>query len=1665
MIEKIEEISARVFKTGVADMMATGGSTPVEAAMARFALACGLAGLWRSWGITPQSVEGTGEGEFAAAWFRGESSLEDATAMAMARKNISSSPLKKIEADAVVEIGPAAFSVVDGNGASEWRGPLSSLAALYRLGAEVDWKGYDAGYPLVKSSAPHYPFQPKRHWAATEDNGAKPVRVTKELPGEKIILADPPGASVYRGMISVSATPWLEGHKIYGDKVFPGVGYMLMAVSAAIGDDGSKGPVEVSDIRFDNLIIVRGAEEKEVFTQCTPDADGYKIAIYSASNVNNMRCSIRKNHGIRPPADILRVEEIIARLPEESSGTEFYEAWEKRGFRWGEGFNNVSKLWTGAGEALTLVEVPPGSGFPLDVGVIDACGHSFAEVAGAFNKGAFVLKSVEALKIYRPLDGKKLWSYGVARKGGSDSSLTGDITIALETGEVAAEFCGVQFAFINAMAKKEDSQAAKETSPVKDEFRSMPPIEREKALCGWLSLEASRIFMIAQDELDINAQLGSLGMDSLMAMDLGAAISSRFGVKIGVVELMGEMSLAILATMIAGSDIWGTEVKAAPDESVTRVTAELAPLSYGQLALWFGHQMSPDSSAFHVVFAGAIRSELDVEALQRALGILAQRHSALRSVFTMVDGEVKRKIVDGGRIGFTVTPTAGWDDAAVREEVIKASRVPFDLEKGPLAKVDIFTRSPGDHVILVTVHHIVYDGWSLWILMEDMGKLYAEQSGGREAALIPLTRTYDDFTAWQKAMVEGEEGRKSLEYWTRRVSGDIAPLELPTDRPRPAVKTENGGTVNFDIPEKVSEGIRKLAKETNSTTFTVTLAAFFSFLHRYTSQETMLIGTSMAARPSSGYYGVVGDFMNPVVMRADIKKGQTFRSLLEETRSAAMETMERQDYPFGLLVEKLKVRRDPSRSPLYDIMFIFQKPQQSAGLIGVMMSGDSGSSADWGGLTMHPFGVPQQEGQMDLSLEIAETPNAILGAMKYNTDLFDKPSVARMVAHFSRMLASAVNSPDFPIASVPMLSTDERKERIEGCNATQAQFDMSRPVHEMFADVARRSPQSPAVIFENRRVTYGELNAASDRIASRLLEEGCSSGGLAAVFMERTPEALAAIIGAMKAGLAYVPVDPEYPAERTGFMLDDACPAAVLASSSTAARLTPGKWKVVVADLKLNGNGGPSRRIDEAQVSMDGLAYVIYTSGSTGHPKGVMITHGSLLNSTMARMSYYDDLPERYLLLSSLSFDSSVAGLFWTLLSGGAIVLPPRDFSKDIGSLAALIEKEKVTHTLALPSLYSLLISGQDARKLESLRVVIAAGEAIAPALVGRHFDLLPETKLYNEYGPTEGTVWCCAHKCGPDNGALTVPIGRPVANTKLYVLNDAMEPAPEGVLGELYIGGPQVAKGYLRQPALTEEKFAADPFSPGGRLYRTGDIARRRRNGDLEFIGRVDGQVKIRGYRIELGEIETTLAGHPSVKEAAVTALVDASGDKRIVAYITTGDSAVDVLRIKEYLGGKLPGFMIPSAIVTLDKMPLSPNGKLDRKALPAPDISDLRGDNGYSPPSNEMETLIESVWSGLLNVEKVGARDNFFDIGGHSLLMARAHVILREKIARDFSIVQMYKNPTIESLAACLAGNGDGGNGKPAALAAAQERGGRRGEMGRMRAAKRGQKTSGQE
>ncbi|MBI5815644.1 MAG: amino acid adenylation domain-containing protein [Nitrospinae bacterium] len=1540
------------------------------------------------------------------------------------------------------------------------REKLEQLAAAYRDGVNVDWTKYYSRRRCTAFGAPLYPFQRKRHWALTEHHGTQPGRAATELPGEKIELADPPGGCVYQGAISAAATPWIAGHIINGEMALPGVAYMLMALDAAFGEGESVAGVEMNDIRFDNLIIVRGAGQKDIFTQCTPDGDGHSIAIYSAPDINHMKCGIRKYPRSGQSRGLLPVDEIKARLGEPSTGARFYEAWVGRGFSWSEGFNNVTDLWTGEGEALALVETPSGSGLGVRAGILDACGHSLAEIAGGMNKGVFVFKSADSFRMHLPIAGKKFWSHATGNYSAVENALTGDITIALETGEVAAEFRGVRLVFINAMAEAAAVPAAKEADPINDDLLQTYGADMEKAIRAWLASEAGRIFMIKEDEIDIDTPLGALGMDSLMAMDLADSISARLKIKISAVELMGDdVSLAGLAKHLAGplpdtaNEAAGLIIPEAP-------TAEnFSPLSYGQRALWFVSKMSPDSAAYNVAFAAAIRSQIGHGALRAALDTLAQRHPALRTVFTMAGGEVKCRELEEGRIEFNVTQALGSDDAAVREQVNKAYGRPFDLENGPLARVDIFTRSPKDHVMLVTVSHIICDGWSLWLLMDEMGKLYGAQVKGTTADLPPVAKTYGDFTSWQKGMVDGPEGRKSLEYWTKRISGDIPPLDLPVDRPRPEVKTENGATVNFDMPGNVSEGIKRLAREANTTPYTVALSAFFAFLYRYTNQETLLAGSPMAARPSSGFYGVAGDFVNPVVMRADIKKGQTFRSLLDQTRAVVMEAMERQDYPFGLLVEKLKVRRDPARSPLFDVMFIYQKPQQSAGIIGMMAVAGNGASFEWGGLAMAPFGVAQQEGQMDLALEIAETPDAMFGSMKYNTDIYGSQTVSRMASHYMRMLEAAINSPDTPIAAAPMMRDEELRGEIDTWNATDIRFDMPRPVHEIFEEAARRAPQSPAVISETGRITYGELDAASDRIALRLVEEGCVPGGLAAVFMERSPEALAGIIGAMKAGLAYVPVDPEYPAQRVEFMLGDACPAAVIANSRTASRLAPGKWKIIPADSPLNGAKGPAKAKTEAKVAMDCLAYVIYTSGSTGTPKGVMVTHANLFNSTMARMAYYAKAPERYLLLSSLSFDSSVAGLFWTLCSGGAIVLPPKDFGKDIGSLADLIAREKVTHTLALPSLYSLLLGGPDASKLESLKVVIAAGEVIPPSLPVRHHDLAPGADFYNEYGPTEGTVWCCAHKCEADNGASAVPIGRPIANAKLYVLNEAMEPAPAGVAGELYIGGPQVAKGYLNQPELTEERFVADPFSRGGRLYRTGDIARRLKDGALEFIGRMDGQVKVRGYRIEQGEIEAALLAHPSVKEAAVTAWSDPSGGKRIVAYITSANGALDVLRIKEYLGGKLPSFMVPSAIVTLDAMPLSPNGKLDKKALPAPDMDTLRGENEYTPPSNEMETLIASVWGGLLNMEKVGARDNFFDMGGHSLLMARAHAALQEKMARNFSIVEMYKNPTIESLAAALAGNGD--DGAPSAkLAEAAARGGLRGEMSRMRAARRGMK-----
>lgn len=1019
------------------------------------------------------------------------------------------------------------------------------------------------------------------------------------------------------------------------------------------------------------------------------------------------------------------------------------------------------------------------------------------------------------------------------------------------------------------------------------------------------------------------------------------------------------------------------------------------PMAYSQLSMWLVHQSAPDSAAYHVAFAMRIKSQVDVAALHKAFQTLVDRHAALRTTYMLRDdGQPIQRVAGYVEVNFRQTNVAGLDEEQLHQQIQLNQVEPFDLAKGPVNRVRLFTHSPENHVLLVVIHHIAVDGLSIWVLIDEMQALYAAYAKG-ESLLLPYPEaTPGDFAEWQAEMLAGPLGEQGWSYWEQQLAGEIPPLDLPTDRPRPPVMTYRGGTVGFDLNADITQGLKSLGKTEGITLYRVLLAAFQVLLHRYTSQDDVVVGTPTLGR-NPQFRNVVGDFVNMVPMRVNLADNPPFRHFLAQVQQVVQAALENQDFPFPLMVERLGRRQDTSHSPLFqvsfDLQYVRQTDQASSELPNMYMPHKASPTIELGGLRIEVYPLSQQEGQFDLVLQMLDQGETLSGVLKYSSDIFDRTTVERMISHFEQLLAGIVANPDQPISDLPLLNETEYQQIVVDWNDTRAAYDETVSFYRRFEAQVATTPDAIAVVYEGERITYQELNRSANQVAHFLRGHGVGANVLVGVSLKRSPMLMSVLLGIVKAGGAYLPLDPTYPKDRLVYMLEDSGAALLITEKNLLDNLTAYQGQVIdIYDTWPSVMPYPDTN-PEQDASPDDLVYVIYTSGSTGMPKGIQIVHRGLTNYlTWATEAYHVRQGHGAPVHSSISFDLTVTAMYPPLLVGRSVYLLPEDAPFEMLAQVLLDNPgfSLVKITPAHLELLNHLIPAERAAGLT--HAFIIGGENLLAENLHFWWKNAPDTTIINEYGPTETVVGCCVYRAtrqAYDSGS--VPIGRPIANTELYILDKQLKPVPVGISGELYIGGDGLARGYLNKPELTAERFIQHPFeqASGSRVYKTGDLARYLSDGNIEFLGRIDHQVKIRGFRIELGEIEAALDSHPDVQQAMVIAREDQPGDKRLVGYVigmpgTTPVSSV----LREYISSRLPAYMVP-VVVVLDAFPLTPNGKIDRRALPVPESLNEQTRRTVAEANTPAEALLVGVWRRVLGVNRVSAVDNFFDLGGHSL------------------------------------------------------------------------------
>ena len=1149
-------------------------------------------------------------------------------------------------------------------------------------------------------------------------------------------------------------------------------------------------------------------------------------------------------------------------------------------------------------------------------------------------------------------------------------------------------------------------------------LNELEPAARREALEAFVRERAAAVLRLPLSQVTAGAPLGSLGLDSLSAAELKAEMEGALGVSAPFAELLGgasaaELAAKLTASLEAGAE--GPEPPPLPGPGSSWGESE-APLSAGQRALWYLHQLAPDSAAYNLAGAALLPADVDPEALRRALESLVDRHDALRATFfSRADGPVQRLPVRA-EAAFTREDATRWSGEALRRRLAEEAFRPFDLERGPVFRAALFTRPDGAFLVLA-VHHAVADFASLAVIVRELGALYA----GTE--LPPLATRFADFARWQERALAGAWGDRLWSFWRQRLAG-APPLDLPTDRPRPPAQTFRGAA------HRVRFG--GLAHRSGSTPFMVLLAAFEALLARWSGQEDFVVGSPtsgrMAGRFGDRLAGLVGYFVNPIPLRADVAGDPTVDELLGRVRRTALDAFEHQDFPFALLTERLRPERDTGRSPVFQVMLTLQKAASpDLQPLAAFALGEPGVRLTVGGLELESVALEPPGSPLDLTLMAAELDGALAASLQWNTDLFDPATAERMLGHLGNLLRGlAEGDPGRQISELPLLGDAERAQ-LAAWNATAVPWDLERTLDERIVEQAEQTPEAVAVEDDDLQVTYRELLDRSRQLAATLGSLGVEPESLVGIAAERSPEMMTGLLGTLLAGGAYVPIDPDYPRERLELMLEDSGVRVLLTQKRLLSSL-PGSGAVTLCldAVETWPPGGPP--LAARGGGADRLAYLIYTSGSTGRPKGVMNTHRGIVNRLLwMQQAFPLTAADRVLQKTPTSFDVSVWELFWPLMTGARLVLARPGGHQDPAYLVRRIATAGVTTLHFVPSMLHAFLEEPDLDSCVSLRRVIVSGEALSGELVRRFRARFGDrVELHNLYGPTEAAVDVTWWPAARESGARPVPIGHPVANTRIHLLDAAGGEAPAGVAGELCIGGVQVARGYWRRPDLTAARFVPDPWSPepGGRLYRTGDLARRLPEGAVDFLGRLDHQVKVRGVRIELGEVEAALSACPGVREA-VAGVLGAGPEARLAAWIVpVPGETVAIPSLREDLGRRLPALLVPSLFAVLPAFPLTPNGKIDRKALPDPEGGGRTTGVPYAPPRTPVEETLVGIWQELLGVEPIGIDDHFFDLGGHSLLATRLMARVRDVFAVNVPLSALFEStPTVAGLAQAIA------------------------------------------
>jgi amino acid adenylation domain-containing protein len=1163
------------------------------------------------------------------------------------------------------------------------------------------------------------------------------------------------------------------------------------------------------------------------------------------------------------------------------------------------------------------------------------------------------------------------------------------------------------------LAEWRESGTVQSSSPAASVVQSPRSVEEIEQ---WLRIQLAARMGVEASTIDLQKPITHYGIDSLSTIELMHNIETSLGVVIPFTNFYRSPSIGEVAGE-AERQLSDRGTGSQVEISAGEVGPSLYPLSPGQQAMWFLYRLEPENAAYNVPVTVRWRNEINVTALRSAFQILVDRHAALRTTFCLHDGAVVQQVHEHNPVSFEEEDASGWEEASLEQRLSEQAWCPFKLEEGPLFRIYLMKRAPDDFLMQVVAHHIVSDLWSLTILLGELDLVYAALKNGATrdtvAAVLPqLESEYTDYVREQARVLEGEEGVRLWSFWQKNLAGQLPALNLLTDRPR-AAKNRNRGKIHaFNLNAELTRKLDQLGRRSGTTLYMTFLAAYAVLLSRYTGQTEIVIGSPTAGRTRAAYTKVVGYFVNLLPFRLNLEGNPRFVELLERTRTTTLDAFSHQEYPFPLIVQRLQPNRDASRTPLFQTTFVMQQTPMLAGQeLAPFALGAGGAQLKLGELTLESFPLAERVTQFELNLAVASDGACLRALLEYNTELFDSTTIESMAQHLTELLTSITTDPEQRIALLPLLTRTEEKKLLDEWNETERPYPVAGSMMSLFQAQAQQTPGAIALSCGTEQISYRELDERANRLAHYLRERGVGVEQVVGVLSQRTPELIVTLLAILKSGAAYLPLDPAYPAPRLQLMLEGSGASLLITTEALARLVQDVETPLLCLDVeRARIASRPVQALADVKLDAENLAYLIYTSGSTGHPKPVGITHRSALTFMhWARDVFSAEELSGMLASTSVCFDLSVFELFAPLSWGGEVILV-----NNVLELATMARRERVQMINGVPPAMAELV--RLGAVPEGVLTVNVGGEVLSRTLVQNIYEQTQVKRLLNLYGPSEDTT--CSTWSEVARGT-TPTIGRPIANTQAYILDREMRPAPVGVAGELYVGGDGLARGYLRRPEQTAEKFVPHPFSREGgeRLYRTGDLSRWLASGEIEFLGRLDNQVKLRGFRIELGEIEAMLRSHGAVREAV--AIVS---DNRLVAYVVAEGDGVTGNELRPYLKERLPAYMMPAVFMLIEELPLTATGKVDRRRLPEPDGVRPELAERYVAPATEVEETVAGIWAETLGLERAGVNDNFFDLGGNSLLLSQMQSKLSVALKREIPLIELFNYPTVGSLARYL-------------------------------------------